>query len=462
MSLKKTNTLPILPSNAFCAACVFMGAFLTSMVSASGQNYIYQQLYAFGDNTIGYARNTNGYAPEGALVQGTDGNFYGTCAEGGQPTTNNPAGGYGTAFSMTPNGALTTIAWFNGTSGNGLTNYGEHPFGSMLQATDGAFYGTSEEGFFKVSSAGTLIGLGSGNGIVGDPVQGSDGYLYGGSGSYAFRTSLDGHSGESWYLAASASGGLIQASDGNFYGLTSDGGNSGFGTAYKVTPQGVLTTLVSFGGTNIGRWPYGKMLQASDGNLYGVCDSPEQVFKLTLGGTLTTLAVFGTNENSGSNPNGGLIEANDGNFYGTCAYGGISSEGVGNMGTVFKITPQGNITTLFAFSGQSGSCPGQTPLAGLVQGSDGNLYGACAYGGDYGGGNIFRIIMPGPHLSLSHIADKAVLTWRTNYVGYTLQTSDGLNPPNWIDCTNSPAVLNGCYCLTNAPSNGNGLFRLRK
>jgi uncharacterized repeat protein (TIGR03803 family) len=435
---------------------------MSSMVSASGQNYIYEQLYAF-------AADTNGYSPEGALVQGTDGNFYGTCAEGGQPTTNSPAGVYGTVFRMTPNGALNTLAWF------GYTN-GAYPFGAMIEAMDGNFHGSSEYGGFKVSPSGVLTGDGGGN--LGDPTQGTDGYIYvadsgndyeSGGSIYRFRPGTN--DGQILYSfdynlnydkGYRPSGGLVQASDGNFYGVTAGGGAYGFGTVYKLTPGGDFMSLVSFGGTNIGRWPYGKMLQASDGNLYGLCDSPEQVFKLTLGGTLTTLAVFGTNENSGSNPNGGLIEANDGNFYGTTAYGGISPEGVGDMGTVFKITLRGNITTLFAFSGQGGSCPGQTPLAGLVQGSDGNLYGTCAYGGDYGGGNIFRIIMPGPQLSLSRIAGQAVLSWRTNYVGYTLQTSDSLDFSNCVDCTNCSAVSGGQYCVTNPVSTGSGFFRLRK
>jgi uncharacterized repeat protein (TIGR03803 family) len=437
------------------------------MLNASGQNYIYEQLYAFGDDTIGYARDTNGYAPEGALVQGADGNFYGTCADGGQPTTNNPAGGYGTMFRMTPDGALTTIAWFDGTSGvasSGFTNYGEYPFGSMIQATDGNLYGTSEDGGFRVTPSGVLTGGSAGGGDRGDPIQGTNGYVYGADAYYSiiFWDSLDGRS--NGYVNASdrPSGGLIQASDGNFYGLTANGGTSGFGTAYKLTPDGVLTTLASFGGTYATRWPYGKLLQASDGNLYGVASSGEGViFRLTLAGTITNLAAFGVDVD-GQSPNGGLIEANDGNFYGTTAYGGISSEGVVDAGTVFKITPQGKITTLFAFSGQSGSCPGETPLAGLVQGSDGNLYGTCAYGGDYGGGNIFRIIMPGPQLSLTLLEDKALLSWRTNYAGYTLQISDGLTPSNWTDCTKLPAVSDQQYCVTNVVSPGSRFFRLRK
>jgi uncharacterized repeat protein (TIGR03803 family) len=418
---------------------------LGSPARASNQGYTYEQLFVFSGDT-------NGYGPEGALVQAADGNFYGTCAEGGQPTSNCPTCGYGTVFKMTPSGYLTTIAWF------GYTN-GAYPYGAMIEATDGNFYGTAGW-LFRLTPGGDLTGAAGGE-LAGDPIQGTNSYIYSADAYYGYVrwSSLDGSGAGSVYAPGTLSSGLIQASDGNFYGLTSSGGTAGFGTAYKLTPGGVLTTLVSFGGTNIGRWPYGKMLQASDGNLYGICASPDQVFKLTLSGTLTTFAVFGTNGDRGTDPNGGLIEANDGNFYGT-TYSGGGVAGAGG-GTVFKITPQARLSTLFAFT-TVGAYPGSSPLAGLVQGSDGNLYGTCAYGGAYGGGNIFRIIMPGPQLNIGHTANQLVLSWRTNYVGFTLQSSHGLSPPNWADCTNSPTVSGGQFWTTNPISSGAQFFRLRK
>ena len=417
---------------------------LSSLARASSQSYIYEQLYAFPGGT-------NGYGPEGALVQGADGYFYGTCAEGGQPTSNCPTCGYGTVFRMSPTGSLTTIAWF------GYTN-GAYPYGAMIQATDGNFYGTAGW-LFRLTPGGDLAGAAGGE-LAGDPIQGTNGYIYSADAYYGYVrwSSPDGSGAASVYAPGTLSGGLIQANDGNFYGLTSSGGTSGFGTAYKLTPSGVLTTLVSFGGTNIGRWPYGKMLQASDGNLYGVCASPEQVFKLTLSGTLTTFAVFGSNGDRGTVPIGRLIEDNDGNFYGT-TYSGGGVAGAG--GTVFKITPQGRINTLIVFS-NIGSYPGSWPLAGLVQGSDGNLYGVCAYGGAYGGGNVFRILMPGPQLSISRAADQLALSWRTNYTGFTLQSSSTLGSINWNDCTNSVVISGGKFWVSNSISDGSRLFRLKR
>jgi uncharacterized repeat protein (TIGR03803 family) len=454
MNATKAIRLPATACQISRGLLLAIAVALGARLSTQAQNYIYQQLFAFQI----YAGATNGTSPRGALVQGSDGNFYGTCYFDGQPTSNCPTCGYGTVFRMSPDGALTTIAWFHGTTG--LTNgegYGGYPFGGMTQATNGNFYGDSEYGLFRVTPDGTLTARGGGS-WVGDPIQGSDGYLYYVNSDTVFRSPLEGDQGMQWQAPGNPSGGLVQATDGNFYGLTVNGGTSGFGTAYKLTPGGVLTTLVSFGGTNSGRWPFGKMLQASDGNLYGVCDSPEQVFKLTLSGTLTTFAVFGTNGDRGTNPNAGLIEANDGNFYGTTFEGG----GIGGaQGTVFKITPQGRISTLVVFS-YRGDYPGSGPFAGLVQGSDGNLYGTCAYGGDFGGGNIFRILMPGPLLTSWQSGGHLILSWRTNYLGFTLQGSDGLSPPNWTDCTNSPGISAGQFWVTNSLSSGSRFFRLRK
>ena len=418
--------------------------------SVRAQSYIYEQLYAF-------AGDTNGYGPAGALIQGADGYLYGTCAEGGQPTTNCGACGYGTVFKTTTEGALTTLAWFNG------TNNGRYPFGGMILATDGNFYGTSDYGIFRTTPTGTLTGRGGGT--VGDPIQGSDGYLYYADGDTIFRSSLDGLAGMQWSAPGTPSGGLFQASDGNFYGLTYNGGAYGLGTAYKLTPSGVLSTLVSFGPiSNAPIRPYGKLLQASDGNLYGVADTADGVvFRLTLTGALTNLAWFGVGEAYGGTPNGGLIEANDGNFYGTTAYGG-GPPYYFSMGTVFKMTPQGKITTLVSFTGtgQGGPYPGYAPEAALVQGSDGNLYGTCAYGGTYGNGNIFRIIMPGPKLDSFRAGQQLVISWRTNYTGFQLQSSSALGGGNWSDCTNSLSTIGGQFFVTNSISGGAQFFRLKK
>jgi uncharacterized repeat protein (TIGR03803 family) len=406
---------------------------------------VFQELYSFNGVDI------NGCLPEGPLVQGTDGNFYGTASSGGQPTTNDPAGGNGTVFRIAPEGTLTTIAWFNGTNG-------VNPSGAMVQATDGNFYGICGYGLFRVTPSGVLAVIAGGD--VSDPIEGSDGCLYVADSYYesVYRFPIESGTGDQWAVAGHPSGGLLQASDGNYYGLTSDGGNA-YGTAYKITGD-TLTTLAVFPSGGQPAFPYDRLMQASDGNLYGVDDWEDvgSVFRLTLSGVLTNIAYCGIG-NSGQSPNGPLIQANDGNFYGTTMEGG-SSCCPGNIGTVFKMTPEGVMTTLFSFTDQKGPYFGANPYGGLVQGSDGNLYGTCALGGSHGGGNVFRILMPGPLLSSSQAGSNLVLSWRTNYVGYTLQSS--LDLTNWSACTNPPSLCAGLYCATNTLSAGAEFFRLIK
>ncbi len=176
---------------------------------------------------------------------------------------------------------------------------------------------------------------------------------------------------------------------------------------------------------------------------------------------MTTLARFGVGDAIGLSPNGGLIEGNDGNFYGTTEEGGLNCCPV-SKGTVFKMTPQGQITTIFEFTGQAGLCPGYRPLAGLILGHDGNLYGTCAYSGTYGGGNIFRILMPGPGLGITVIGDAAVLSWRTNYQGFGLETSTTLTSGTWSAATNAPLSSNGRFWSTNSLPGDTRFFRLSK
>jgi uncharacterized repeat protein (TIGR03803 family) len=162
---------------------------------------------------------------------------------------------------------------------------------------------------------------------------------------------------------------LVQASDGNFYGTTQNGGNtactSGCGTVVKIAPDGKLTTY-SFDGTN-GNGPIAGLVQAANGDFYGVSGGGANgfgtVFKFTPKAGLTTLHNF--NGTDGNGPTGTLIQATDGNFYGTTEGGGPVNEG-----TVFRITPSGKLTTLYTFTG---GADGAVPVAGLIQATDGNI-----------------------------------------------------------------------------------------
>jgi uncharacterized repeat protein (TIGR03803 family) len=304
---------------------------------------------------------TDGEAPRAALIQATDGNFYGTTVEGG--ASGNCADGCGTIFKIAPSGAQTVLHSFDGTDGT-------EPNG-LIQATNGNFYGTTAFGgangkgtVFEITPSGTLTTLASFNGTDG----------------------------------ANPEAALIQATDGNFYGTTSRGGANKLcpprrtltcGTVFKITPSGALTTLASFGEEG-GSVPFAPLIQATDGNFYGT--TPSTVFKVTPSGTLTTLA-------SVSSSYAGLIQATDGNFYGTTEYGGNGACD-GGCGTVFKVTPSGTLTTLLAFTSSA------NPVAALIQATDGNLYGTTGVGGannDCGGsppgpvgcGMVFKVTLSG-------------------------------------------------------------------
>ena len=252
---------------------------------------------------------------------------------------------------------------------------GSELHGPLVQATNGGLYGTGQGGgtyesgtVFRITTSGKATTV------------------------YNFCVESNCADG-SWPIS-----GVIQGSDGNFYGTTYYGGTPNYGTVFKMSATGTLTTLHTFctvSGCPDGEYPASALVQGSDGNLYGTTPmgggafAQGTVFKATRGGKFKTLYAFcpggwTTSCTDGAEPSAGLIQATDGNFYGT-TYGG----GNYNGGTVFKITPNGALTTLYSFPADS------DPNAGLVQGNDGNLYGTTTYGGPYTGGTVFEITLNG-------------------------------------------------------------------
>jgi uncharacterized repeat protein (TIGR03803 family) len=300
---------------------------------------------------------TDGGLPQCVLVEAIDGNFYGTTPNGG---TN---GGHGIVFKITPAGAFTTLHQF----GLGTAD-GREPAAGLIQGSDSNFYGTAQLGgtnnlgtVFKITAAGTLTNL----------------YQFGGTNG------------------ASPLAALVQASDGLFYGTTFAGGTNNAGTVFKITSAGVLTTLYQFSGGADGGQPDSKLVQGTDGNLYGTTASGGlsnncingcgTVFKITPAGALTTLYRFDGSD--GSFPHGGIVPGNDGDFYGTTYTGGG-----GGFGTVYKITGTGGFTPLQTFSVPPG---GRFALAGLALGCDGNFYGATTSDGSSNSGALFMITPTG-------------------------------------------------------------------
>jgi uncharacterized repeat protein (TIGR03803 family) len=181
----------------------------------------------------------------------------------------------------------------------------------------------------------------------------------------------------------SPNGGLIEDTNGAFYGTTVSGGTYDLGTIYRLVDNQVLETLFVFDGTN-GAAPYGSLAADKLGNFYGTASSGGfmtngTVFKISNTGVFTLLAVFdGTN---GGTPYGALVQGTNGYFFGTTFRGGSSG-----LGTIFQVSSQGSFSNLYSFSGTDGA----NPVAGMIRGLDGDLYGTTQYGGANGLGTIFR------------------------------------------------------------------------
>ena len=195
------------------------------------------------------------------------------------------------------------------------------------------------------------------------------------------------------FLGANPYGKLVQAVDGNFYGVTQLGGTSNLGTAFRVTSDGSFSNLVSFTGTNgdfPGANPFGGLVQSTDWNLYGTTrnggsNNLGTVFRIATNGVFTSLISF--NGANGSAPLTELLQAADGYLYGTTFTGGAN-----NKGSVFQMTTNGALTNLISFTG---STAGNGPEAALVQAQDGGLYGTT-----WAGGNLFRATTSGTFSNL--------------------------------------------------------------
>jgi len=205
---------------------------------------------------------------------------------------------------------------------------------------------------------------------------------------------------------ASPYAGLVQGSNGNFYGTTSSGGKGSWGTVFEVTSSGSLTTLHNFSGGKDGGSSYAGLMQASNGNLYGTTTiggsncahgySCGTIFEANTAGDVFTIYSFCSQTNSegvcvdGSIPYAPLVEAANKGFYGTTAVGGVN-----NYGTVFEVSSQGKLTSLYSFCSKPKCEDGSNPYAGLLQASDHNLYGTTTTGGRNGNGTVFGISYAG-------------------------------------------------------------------
>ena len=294
--------------------------------------------------------NGGSFNPYAGVIQGTNGNFYGTTLNGG-------AEGFGSVFELTPFGNLAVLYSFT----NGAD--GASPFAGLVQASDGNFYGASSPGagspfgtLFKLTPTGAFTPL------------------------YSFTGGADG---------GNPIGSLVQVSGGMLYGTASTGGSNGFGAVFSLSTNGVFTPLWSFRSSD-GSSPAGPLLADTQGQLYGTTtlggsNNLGTVFRLSTNGVLTSLASF--DYTAGAYPSNGLVQAADGSFYGTASAGGTN----GGWGTVFRLTADGSLTALHSFNYQDGA----VPVGGLVWGADGNLYGTTSQGGVGGQGTVFQMTTNG-------------------------------------------------------------------
>jgi uncharacterized repeat protein (TIGR03803 family) len=368
-------------------------------------------------NTLASFNDTGGGFPYAGVVQASNGNFYGVTGGGG-------ANNDGVLFGISPTGKLTTVYSF--CSETNCTD-GEFPNMGLVQGTNGTLYGTTYEGglnhqgtIFKITLGGKLTTLYtfcsqsgcSDGGNASALVQAAGGAFYGttqseganGGGTF-FKMSPQGKLTTLYSFCSQAHcndgvspAGLVQAENGNFYGTTQAGGVNGSGTVFEISAAGKLNTLYSFCSQPScadGDHPNSGLIQAANQNFYGTTYSGGSmgagtVFEISAAGDLATLYSFCSQPAclDGQNPrNAGLIQATDGNFYGTTISGGS----YGGNGTIFSITAEGDLTTLYSFCSMTDCLDGQNPDAALVQSTNGNLYGTTTTGGSYGDGTVFSL-----------------------------------------------------------------------
>ena len=332
---------------------VGMLVFVLAITATVVQGQTYTALYSFGTNT-GDPKNPQ---PNGLMSQGRDGNLYSTATAGGSSNL-------GAAFNFTPAGALTKLFDFN-----------DVPLGGLDLGFDGNLYGTTSIG--GTSNVGTV-----------------------------FKMTPTGQLTTVWNFKTTDGGNPVyppfQGQDSNFYG-SAPGGSLGFGLVYKITPAGALTALGTFNATN-GNDP-NLPTQGTDGNFYGTarfggisgfgcqigCGT---LYKLAPNGKITVLHNFAGWPSDGADPRGVLVQGTDGNFYGTTFMGGAN-----NFGSVFKLTPSGQYSILYSFCALAGCVDGKNPWVGLIQATDGSLYGT-SQGGAHNAGALFKVTTTGVFTTL--------------------------------------------------------------
>ncbi|QNF35576.1 T9SS type A sorting domain-containing protein [Adhaeribacter swui] len=383
----------------------------------SGGTYSQGTIFKISTNgtnfkVLRHLQGTDGAYPDrNSLMAAADGNLYGVIRGGG---TN----GVGVIYKLSTAGNFTIIKHLDYRADGG------RPYGHLIQGPDGMLYGSTSQGgtfgygtVFKMTTAGKLTVLYSldntkdGGSPTGALYRNTDGNLYGlasdggknffgtifkvtPTGTFSVLNSFNGAT-----QGNTLSGNIVRAKDNAYYGTTYIGGTTNHGTIFKVC-GGVTTVLHHFNKNTEGGWPLGGLVQGADGNLYGMTSEGGNynggtIYRITTNGSFKVLYHFNSAVD-GSNPHGGLIQGKDGSFYGTARLGGPN-----RGGTIFKVTSAGAYKVLYSLSY---SPDGRYPEGDLVQGPDGNLYGTASDGGTYAYGTIFKISTTGTNFKvLKHL-----------------------------------------------------------
>lgn len=300
----------------------------------------------YGSNTLQYG-----------IMQASDGNFYLSAASNTY------------VIKITPAGSISVG------SGQLSANCGTDTLGSFIEGPDGNLYGFTESngGFFKYNVTTHVCS------IIYSPVSSTDGYQMPGVP-------------------------LTLGSDGNFYGIFEYGGTGNYGTAFRLTPSGTLSVLYAFTNGQDGGYPITSLLEASDGNFYGVTASGGAnygvVFKLTPGATVPWVEtpLYNLSTNTGYQAIGTLVQADDTNIY------GVLSAGAGNNhGSIFQLDLQGDYSDFLdlPLTLNGSTYDPYTPNSGLRLGSNGDLYGELANGGPTSGGGLYEVTLGGTYTELA-------------------------------------------------------------
>jgi uncharacterized repeat protein (TIGR03803 family) len=397
-------------SSPYCTLLLATDGKLYGMTADGGAGIYMGVIFQFNIATNTYTKKfdfngtANGNAPYGSLMQAADGMIYGMTTGGG-------AYNYGVIFQYNP-----VLSACNKKYDFGNNPHGNVPFGSLMQATDGKLYGmTRTQGQYNVGviyqyDPATNIYTkkfdfdNTTNGGIprGALMQASDGKLYGMANSgganalgvlfqydpvantFTKKFDFDGTANGSLPYGA-----LMQATDGKLYGTTSAGGANNLGVLFQYNPStNAYTKKFDFDGTANGSAPFGNLMQATDGKLYGMTTAGGAngfgvIFQYDPVGNNFVKKFDFNGASNGSSPYGSLIQANDGMFYGLTYGGGINA-----LGVLFQYNSASN--TCINKIDFEGTTNGSYPWGTLLQASDGNLYGVTRLGGANSKGVLFH------------------------------------------------------------------------